>query len=54
MGYIPRGRKESDTTEQLTLPHFHTVGVLSRVPDAGGWAVPSGESAGVRGACLQE
>ena len=54
MGYIPRGHKESDTTEQLTLPHFHTVGVLSRVPDAGGWAVPSGESAGVRGAWLQE
>ena len=54
VGYISRGPRESDTTEQLTVPHFHTVGVLSHVPDAGGWAVPSGESTGVRGAWLQE
>ena len=31
MGYSPRGRKESDTTEWLTHTHTHTVPLLARL-----------------------
>ena len=34
-GYSPWGRKESDTTEQLTLSHFTTPFVV--VGSLGGW-----------------
>ena len=36
MGYSPRGRKESDQTEHLTLSLFHTTGIQVTLDVEGG------------------